>query len=263
MPVVDIPLFKPREQIKKNPSLKVLIIGHPGCGKSWLVKEFFYLGQDIYPVSRVWHGSEDTTSFYSSFTKSLYVSTEYTDRAFNHMIYRQKKVVNDKGNAKAIICFDDIGADPSIFNAKKSPFRVAAKNARNWGGVMLIFVIHHISEINRLIRSIPDFVFLFKTASREDVNDLFRFFGGAFENKRQFTAIYQQCTGEHKCMVIDLKSQSTKLKDKVYWYKAHDLTDWKNFGCFEYKVWANTRYDRNWQNRHFEEIEREMNKDED
>ncbi len=203
---VKIPEFNLRKRVK--PGAKIVVQGHPGDGKSWVVKDIFYTFQDTYPVARVWCGSESTKPFYTGFVPPIVVEDKYGEKSFKRAIARQVRVKRDGGDARTILCFDDVGEDSQIFNKRGSPFRLAFKNARNWGGVLVIVVVHSPTELTRLLRSTADFIFLFKSSSPQDSDDIFKFFGGAFENKQQFLQIYKATTGNHSCMVIDNSVQT-------------------------------------------------------
>jgi hypothetical protein len=51
-----------------------------------------------------------------------------------------------------------------------------------------------------------------------------------------------QLTGDYTFMIIDKRSQSSKLEDCVFYYRTKVLGSWK-FGCKEFRQWHTERYD--------------------
>jgi hypothetical protein len=46
------------------------------------------------------------------------------------------------------------------------------------------------------------------------------FFGGVFPTFDMFCAVMDKCTENYECLVLDQVTQSNKLEDVVFWYKA-------------------------------------------
>ena len=44
-----------------------------------------------------------------------------------------------------------------------------------------------------------------------------------FANFEVFNQVMNQCTENYECLVIDCKTQSNKLEDQVFWYKAKEV----------------------------------------
>jgi hypothetical protein len=50
-------------------------------------------------------------------------------------------------------------------------------------------------------------------------------------------------TGDYTCIVFDRRTQSNKLEDCVYYFKAPNMEKKKwAFGCDDFKKWSKDRY---------------------
>ena len=256
---IRIQEFNMRKRI--TPGSKIVVMGHPKSGKSWVVRHLFHTFQDTYPVARIWSGSESTQPFYTLFNPKIFVEHGYNEQSFKKAIARQVRVKRNGGDPRTIFCFDDVGEDSQIYNKRGSPFRLAFKNARNWGGVLIVVVVHSPTELTRLLRSTADFVFLFKSSSPQDSEDLYKFFGGSFESKQQFLQVYKATTGNHSCMVLDNSEQSRDISNRVFHFKARDLSRWRGFGALEARAWSKARYDHKWHKREMAALDAEFEED--
>uniref|UniRef100_A0A6C0CMY7 Uncharacterized protein n=1 Tax=viral metagenome TaxID=1070528 RepID=A0A6C0CMY7_9ZZZZ len=69
-----------------------------------------------------------------------------------------------------------------------------------------------------------DYVFVFKENIMENRKKLHKHYFGCFPSFKVFEAVFDQCTQNYECLVLDNTTSSTKLQDCVFWYKAelHD-----------------------------------------
>jgi hypothetical protein len=66
---------------------------------------------------------------------------------------------------------------------------------------------------------------------------IFDNYGSAFPSVEFFCQIMDQCTQNFECLVLDNTSQSNKLEDIIYWYKAEFHGDFR-IGAPEF--WAHS-----------------------
>jgi hypothetical protein len=65
-----------------------------------------------------------------------------------------------------------------------------------------------------------DYVFIFREPIEQNRKRLYEFYGGMFPSYDVFCAVLDAYTIDHTCLVIDNTTQSTRLKDRVFYYKA-------------------------------------------
>ena len=56
---------------------------------------------------------------------------------------------------------------------------------------------------------------------------LFDNYASVFPSFEFFCQVMDQCTQNYECLVIDNTTQSSKLEDSVYWYKANMHGDFR------------------------------------
>ena len=66
-----------------------------------------------------------------------------------------------------------------------------------------------------------DFVFILREPYLSNRQRIFNNYGSAFPSFEFFCQVMDQCTQNYECLVIDNTSQSNKLEDSIYWYKAN------------------------------------------
>jgi hypothetical protein len=85
------------------------------------------------------------------------------------------------------------------------------------------------------MRNNVDWVFLFKESIYANKKRLYDNFCGMFPNQAIFDAVLDSVTHDYGCLVVHNGSNSTRLIDQVYWYRAEDHSDvqWRTCSdCF-------------------------------
>jgi hypothetical protein len=87
-----------------------------------------------------------------------------------------------------------------------------------------------------------DWVFICRETKKIEKDKLLKYYAGIFPSFDMFNQIFNKCTRDKRCMVIDSLSESDKIEDQVFWYKA-ELHDAFRV-CYD-EFWAdNERYVR-------------------
>ena len=68
---------------------------------------------------------------------------------------------------------------------------------------------------------------------------LWKYYAGIFPTFDMFNQIFDRCTQDKRVMVIDSLSESSKIEEQIYWYKA-DLHDEFRI-CYD-EFWENNAY---------------------
>ena len=220
-----------------------VVIGPPGSGKSNFVEYLIYANKHRYPVGRAWCGTEDTQGKYSKFFPNLFVTNEYNDREHEYTIIRQKTTTAEKcKNPAAVYVIDDCGDDSKVFKSKlmKGQF----KNGSQWWDCLFVLANQYAIDMPPDIRKSISYVALFREPTPKERTKLYENFSVGC-TRQEFDQLMDQITGDYTCLIFKMRTQSNKLEDCVYYFKAPDMKNkqWK-FGCKEYRQWAEKRYNK-------------------
>lgn len=210
---------------------------------SSLIEDLCYVHKHKYPIARVWCGTEDTQGKYGKFVKPLYITTEYKMDEHEKGVIRQRKCKAEKcRNAYGIYILDDCNTDRKIFTSKL--MRGQFKNGSQWWDNLFMIGSHYVFDMPPDLRKCVSYVAIFKESSIEERKKLYQNFAVGC-NFEEFCELMDQLTGDHTCMIFNKRSQSTKIEDCVFYYKARLHNKWE-LGCNEYKEWAAKRYNKNY-----------------
>lgn len=70
------------------------------------------------------------------------------------------------------------------------------------------------------LRSNIDYVFVFNEPSIKNRKKIYDDYAGMIPSFDHFCNILDSCTQNHECLVIKTSSNSTDLKEQIFWYKA-------------------------------------------
>ena len=236
--VVEIKEFP----IHKIPaSCSIIIIGPPGSGKSKLIEDLCYVHKHRYPVCRVWCGTKDTQGAYRKFVKPLYITSEYKEDEHEKSVIRQKICKADKcENQNSIDIVDDCNTDRSVFTTKL--MRGQFKNGSRWWDMLFILGSHYIFDMPPDVRKCVSYIAIFKENSFDERKKLYNNFAIGCDFN-EFCQLMDELTGSYTSLIFNKRSQSNKLEDCVFYYKAKLHGKWE-IGCDEYKHWSDSRYNR-------------------
>ena len=79
------------------------------------------------------------------------------------------------------------------------------------------------------LRANADYIFICKEVKRTELDKLWKYYAGVFSSFDMFRQVLDQVTKNYGCLVIDNTSNSDKLQDQVYVYRAslHDKDSFK------------------------------------
>ena len=71
---------------------------------------------------------------------------------------------------------------------------------------------------------------------------VFEAFGSCIETFKEFCDILDQCSRDYGCMVVKLSGSSSKITDKIFWYKAKEPPHFR-VGSNKYWNYHKSNYD--------------------
>lgn len=218
-----------------------IIVGSPGSGKTSIIEDICYVNKHKYPVAKCWCGTEDTQGKYGKFMRPLYITNDYKSDEHEKVVIRQKKCINgDSKNARGIYIVDDCSTDRAIF---KTPLMKGQfKHGTQWWDNLFILGSHYVFDLGPDLRKCPTYVAIGKENSHAERRKLFDTFaiGCTFP---EFCQLMDELTTDHTFLIFSKMSDSNKLEDCVFYYKAQLHGKW-TLGCEQYKKWSDDRYDK-------------------
>lgn len=238
---VDIHEF-PLHEMKHNS--KIVVIGKPATGKSTVIRDIIKAFRHRFPVAKVFSGTEENNHFYAQMVPDLFVHSGYSEPEMEDFARRQKLAMrNNPENSAGLIVVDDCSDDPKFFN--RPLFQKFYKNGRQWD-MMFILALQYCMDIRPVIRTNIDYVFIFREPNEHNRKSLYTNYGGIVGTYDDFCDLMDQLTEDFTAIVIDNRKQSNNISDCVFYYKARLHDDDFQFGCTEYRQWAEQRYNKDY-----------------
>ena len=224
-----------RFDMKRIPQDAVVIfIGRRRTGKSTLVRDLLFHHQDM-PLGTVISGTEESNSFYGKMIPPLFIHGEFNPIILSNFVKRQKLImakiqkdihmqVKSRVDPRSFMILDDCMYDDSWTHDKN--IRYLFMNGR-WLKAFFLITMQYPLGIQPALRTNVDFVFILREPYLNNRKRIFDNYASAFPSFEFFCQIMDQCTQNYECLVIDNTSQSAKLEDCIFWYKADVHSDFR------------------------------------
>lgn len=226
-----------------------LLIGAPGAGKTFLEQFLTYAFKHIYPVGTATCGTEDSQGAFAPIFGDLFTQSEFVEEDQIRHYKRQKQCIKENTYPLAIEFLDDCSDDPKIY--KLRVMRASFKNGRQHWKRLHIVGLQYLIDMPAEIRNLASFIAIFPQTSPQELEKLYKNFGGAFGSLNVFKDA-MKALDKHECLIILNLKQSHKIEDCVRWFKApgwkwsdgkiHPYPEGWKFGCQEFQQWNAARY---------------------
>jgi len=209
---------------------------------SWLARDIFYHHQHI-PSGVVFSGTEEASPFFGDFIPDCFIHPEYDPELIENLLVKQKKKIreaklqgkSDTGKLPSnniFIVLDDMLHDAQNWKKEKT-IKSIFFNGRHYN-ILFILTMQYPLGITPELRSNIDYVFVFNEPSIKNRKKIYDDYAGMISSFDFFCNILDSCTQNHECLVIKTSSNSTDLKDQIFWYKAENHS---NFYTGHPKLW--------------------------
>lgn len=138
-----------------------------------------------------------------------YPTQKYSDELIDNLIYNQKHNILEKlPNSNMFLIFDNIN-----LNKKMQDLFF---NNRHY---KIMLLIESQVPLKPLFRANIDFSFIFKSEP-DQYKILYEKYFSCFKTFEIFEKVFNKLES-HECLVIDNTTNSNKIQDQVFWYKAN------------------------------------------
>lgn len=239
----------------------IVFIGKRNTGKSILLLDYLYNNQDI-PMGTCVSPTAEFNHAFTGKIPDIFIHDDYTPELIEKFVTRQKNITKkQKENPKyknidprAFLIFDDCLHDAKDW-IKDTNIKFIFFNGRHVG-ITFLLTMQYALGIPPGFRTNVDYIFICKETKITIKKKLYDYYAGMFPSFDMFSQVLDEITKDYGCMVIDNTTQSARLEDQVFWYKA-DISRLKNFKLCDDIFWntpAKTQiYDEN------EDVDRAQN----
>jgi hypothetical protein len=206
----------------------VVVISKRRTGKSFLIKDILYHKRKELPMGTVISRTDKLGHFYDQFIPRLCIHDRYTPEILEKVIQRQLKAdMENWKNKGAFLLMDDCLADSNSW-ARDEMIKETFYNGRHYK-LLFLLTMQTPMAIPPGLRTNIDYTFLFKNTNNSDREKLYKHYAGVFPTREMFERVLDACTEDYHCLIIDNTTQSSKLEDQVFYYKAESHDDFKMF----------------------------------
>ena len=205
-----------------------VFIGRRRTGKSTLVRDLLFHHQSM-PLGTVISGTEESNQFYKKLIPPLFIHGDYSPVIIANFCKRQKLIMakvqkeieayggEGRTDPRSFLIMDDCLYDDSWLHDRN--IRYLFLNGR-WLKVFFLITMQYPLGIPPMLRTNVDYCFILREPYATNRKRIFENFGSAFPSFEFFCQVMDQCTQNYECIVMNNNSQSNKLEDTVFWYKA-------------------------------------------
>ena len=205
----------------------VLFIGPRNTGKTTNLLSVLSHHTGI-PIGVVISGTEGANHTFEKLVPKMLIYEDYDTSIVNKFLDRQKQIMNQVNSEKkkygrtdidprAFLILDDCMYDNSW--TSETNIRYIFLNGRHLK-IFCLITMQYPMGIPPALRANVDYIFINRNNMVKEREKIYHQYAGMFPSFEVFNSVLTQTTENYECLVIDKKSQSNKLEDQVFWYKA-------------------------------------------
>ena len=193
-----------------------MLIGKRNTGKSVLVKDIMYFKRHI-PWGIVFSPTESAQGFFKDWIPDSFIYERFDATVLEQVIRTQKQRIKEGTATPVFIILDDCMFDKSFL--KSEVMRSLFFNGRHWK-ILLIITAQFCGDIDPASRCNIDYCFVLRDPIIQNRERLYKNFFGLLPKLSDFCKLMDATTENYECLCLDNTSQSNKLEDSLYYYKA-------------------------------------------
>lgn len=220
MPNLKIRKFNP-QQIQSH--RMIIFVGKKGSGKTTCMKDIFYHLKDRFDLAVALAGTHEAASTFREFIPECFVYDKIDIHVAEKLVQyaRIMEKTCDRPRHVLLLVDDCLGFTGT---KDKHPFEhpVFRDIVYNQRHLKLTFAVslQYTMSIKPCMRTQVDYAFVFQDTNHDNRTKMWKYFFGVFEDLNSFTQTLQKCTVNHECLVMDNVSNTGKIEDNLYYYKA-------------------------------------------
>jgi len=239
---LDVDIIPPSFANKNRPEQggsKIVAIGKPGSGKSWVIGSVLYEKSHLFPVAMIMNGTEDSNHFYESIGfPTTFIHDKLDIERLEDFIKRQKAAKEHLQEPWAALVIDDCMDDPKAFN--EQIIQYLYKMGRH-SKMLFILGLQYALDVKPGIRVNIDGAFIFREPNIKIRKSIWENYAGVIPDFSTFCSFMDQLTEDRTALYIHNAGTSNKLEDCVFFYKAKEVPKGFKFGSDDYWDFHNER----------------------
>ena len=234
----------------------VVFIGKRNSGKSCLVLDYLSHNLEL-PVGMVISPTDAYNKTFKDKVPDMLIHSQPSAELLEAFLTRQKRIseralIDPSIDPRAFLILDDCLSEKQLW-INDHTIKFLFYNGRHVN-TTLIITLQSPLGIPPTFRDQIDYVFICKDTSKQNRMKLYDAYAGMFPSKQAFEDTMLQACDNYAALAIYKSSQSYKLEDQVFWYKAN-MERIKNFKVCHPMYWkANEDFK---QKRQQQDIDRE------
>lgn len=210
-----------------SPDATILIVGKRHTGKTTLTRDIMYHVRNKLDLTLGMNPTEMGNHNLEFFTPKALVFHEFNDEKLRHILEWQKRcVANDKAMRVGLVMDDCMAETTSSGTAKKVKAMKSQDIVKIFklGRHLKLFYINcmqYIKDAPPEIRGNVDLLFAFGTTSGNDREKLWKEYFAMFSSFKNFCQVFEACTQQYECIVLDTRMAAKRPMDSVFYYKAN------------------------------------------
>ena len=234
---------------------RIAIIAKSGSGKSWVIRDILMYLQSI-PCGTIIAPTDKMTGFYNEFLPPSYIHHEYKEDVIPRLLQRQRTILEKNKvriaqgkkpiDPRAFLIMDDCMSSKHLW--LKDPNVLSIFNEGRHYQITFILAMQYSLGIQPELRSNFDYIFLLGEDFVNNRKKLYEHYAGMFPTRILFDQVFTQVTDDYGVMVINNRLRTSKIRKKVFWYKAKKRFDFL-VGSRRYKTFHDVYFDINYDKR--------------
>ncbi|AJF96885.1 VV A32-like virion packaging ATPase [Pandoravirus inopinatum] len=193
------------------------VIGKRGTGKSVLLKDLLCSNGNQWDVVVGMSPTPESQAMLREMFPASCIHDEYDAAAVARIVSTAHALRSAGFHPRILLVLDDCMFDTCILKSKE--MRDVHMNSRHLG-IEVYNVVSYVMDIPKAIRSQIDYVFALREPQRAYRENLYKNFFGIFPTYKEFSTVFNACTENFGCMVIDNTARTNAIEDTVFWYRA-------------------------------------------
>lgn len=214
----------------------IFCIGKRKSGKSYLVRDLMHsLNKKGFPAGQIYSGSEDWDPYFSKFFPKIFIKDDMRPGEIEDIMLRQKNKVKKRakvlgeqhGKSKEnnfFLLLDDMQSKNHVW--KNSPAFKQVFTMGRHANITLIMALQFVLACSPELRQNVDYSFLFATDGN-DLKKVYDNFASVVPDFKTFCDLFEKCTRNNSCMVIDKNKPRGDWNEHVFYYRAKDPGPYK------------------------------------
>lgn len=193
-----------------------MLIGKRNTGKSVLLRDIMSYKRHV-PLCIVMSPTEATQGFFRTWVPDSFIYNDFDPAVIDRLIDTQTKRSKAGCLTNVVVILDDCMFDTSLL--KNKSMRYLFMNGRHLK-IMTIVTAQYSGDIPPAIRCNIDFVFVLRDNIIQNRERLYKNFFGLLPSFGAFQQLMDATTENYECLVLNNKTQSNRLEDSMFYYKA-------------------------------------------